>query len=127
MDLPNDTEFLIDPEKLSFEMVKKKVRFSDTVTVYKDVPKKNLTDDVNIDIKGEPIFVPLHEIVGRSKFSMRTQMEEPVQCSFAAILLLFTFLFVFALIVWFVIQKLLIIEIETQVQPTSVSSSVRKI
>ena len=110
----SDTSFLIDPEKPTISTAKKKVRFSPTVTVYKDPTPVNPNDGLGTFMP-QPILIPLHEIVEkRNKFSMRTQMDQPIQCSFAAIFILFVFLLFFTVIVWLVIQKLLLIEIESQ-------------
>ena len=121
MDKVTDTSFLIDPENPTSVVVKKKVRFSETVTVYRDGNPLNTDETTGTILSPEPYFVPLHEIVERNKFSMRTQMEQPIQCSLSAILILFFFLLFFTFVVWFVIQKLLLIEIESQTQTTSVS------
>ena len=114
MEKLSDTSYLIDPENPASTPPKKKVRFSEMVTIYKDTQTTKSIDGLQVVLTPQPIVVPLREIVERKKFSMRTQMDQPIQCSISAIIILFIFFLFFTVIVWFVIQKLLLIEIESQ-------------
>ena len=106
MDNATDTDFLI-PD-LDESGSKKKVKFSDTVTVFHDEHSK--------DGKFFPAthtLTSLRAIIQSDDHSLRTNLNSPDTCSISAILAFVLFLILFCIIFALFVKKLLLIEIES--------------
>ena len=106
MDNATDTDLLIPDTEESG--TKRKVRFSDTFTVFRE--------DNSVDgnfYSAKPTFISLRAIIESEDKTLRTNLNTNESCSLSAICALLLFLLLFFGIFTLFVKKLLIIEIES--------------
>jgi hypothetical protein len=103
----------------------KRVRFSPVLQIYSDIPWSHsrvspvqcefLSDD-------EPVF-PLQSRFQESLYSLRTEIAGEAALTYTEVLALIVVLLLLFFVVWFVVNKVLLLEIETEMQKQTTNAA----